>query len=112
MVINDLPQLSPEEIARRQRPQKFWYGPDISKLTLVRGVSDQQPHVGHHVTLKNPPEDFVTLHGTGGEQFKVETGVVWETETTVDLLWQDGTRERCRTTDLIPYLNPDEHDCW
>ncbi len=37
---------------------------------------------------------------------------VKETETTVDVLWQDGTMETCRTVDLIPYLNTDEYDCW
>ena len=82
-------------------------------LTLLRGVNDQQPRVGHRVTLKNAPDDFVTTHGSlDGKHFRVDTGVVCETETTVELLWQDGSKERCRTTELIPYLNPDEYDCW
>lgn len=28
------------------------------------------------------------------------------------VLWQDGSRETLSSTELIPYLNVDEHDCW
>lgn len=42
----------------------------------------------------------------------VQTFAVAETETMVDVLWQDGVRDTIKSTDLIPYLNPDEYDCW
>ena len=34
------------------------------------------------------------------------------TETMLDVLWQDGTEESLQAVDVIPYLNPDEYDCW
>lgn len=67
------------------------------------------------MTLKSVPESSLTTHGREGARagtMKVETFVVCETETFVDLLWQDGSKERVRSTDLMPYLNPDEYDCW
>ena len=35
-----------------------------------------------------------------------------QTKTTVDVLWQDGTRETIDVKQTVPYLNPDEYDCW
>lgn len=43
---------------------------------------------------------------------EVRTFVVQETRTTIAVLWQDGTRETLNATETIPYLNPDEYDCW
>jgi ubiquitin-conjugating enzyme E2 O len=37
---------------------------------------------------------------------------VKETMTRVTVLWQDGASEVLDTKELIPYLNPDEYDCW
>lgn len=56
----------------------------------------------------------ITQHGQDSQQgiFYVQIFRTKETETTVEVLWQDGSRETLRTTDLIPYLNPDEYDCW
>ncbi|EEB96788.1 hypothetical protein MPER_04016, partial [Moniliophthora perniciosa FA553] len=34
------------------------------------------------------------------------------TETTIDVLWQDGVEETVKSIDVIPYLNPDEYDTW
>ena len=67
------------------------------------------------MTLKSVPDGVITTHGKDSIRagiMKVETFVVCETETFVDLLWQDGKTEKVRTTDLVPYLNPDEYDCW
>lgn len=82
---------------------------------LLRGINDQIPRVGDRLTLKEVPESCITTHGRtdkGEDIVKVETFVVCETQTTVYLVWQDGSKEKVRSTELIPYLNPDEYDCW
>ena len=99
----------------RQRPERFWSRKDISNLTLLRGVNDQLPRVGDRLLLETPPENVFTTHGPSGQGMnatRVETFVICETETVLDLLWQDCSRERVRSTDVIPYMNPDEYDCW
>lgn len=30
----------------------------------------------------------------------------------VNVLWQDGTREVIDCKETVPYVNPDEYDCW
>lgn len=71
--------------------------------------------VGDKVALKNTLCNPETRHGkvsdTGGE-IVVRAYVVEETHTTVQILWQDGTTEVLSSQKLIPYLNPDEYDCW
>ena len=71
-------------------------------------------HVGDRVTLQkdNLP---VTRHGRESEPpgvIEVGTLVVTETRTLVNVLWQDGTRETLDARVTVPYLNPDEYDCW
>ncbi|KAL5535685.1 hypothetical protein ACEPAF_3779 [Sanghuangporus sanghuang] len=113
MAVNQ--SLTPEEASKRNRPKQFWYGKDISQLTLLRGINDQLPRVGDRLILKSVPEHVLTVHGQEDQKagaIRVETFVICETETTVDLLWQNGSSERARSTELIPYLNPDEYDCW
>ena len=71
--------------------------------------------VGDRVALKNAEEGPVSTHGREGEGpgiLTVRTLVVKETRTTVNVLWQDGIRETLDAKDTIPYLNPDEYDCW
>lgn len=71
--------------------------------------------VGDRVSLKDKAELPTTTHGVEGEGagvVTVDTFAVTETETTLDVLWQDGVRERIRSTEVKPYLNPDEYDCW
>lgn len=44
---------------------------------------------------------------------EVDTLIVRETKTLARILWQNGTiTENVSATDLIPYANPDEYDCW
>ena len=65
--------------------------------------------------LKEPSEKLLTRHGRDSDRTSavvVDTFWVWKTETVVHVLWQDGKRECLKSTDLIPYLNPDEYDCW
>ena len=111
-----LVKLTAEEASQRQRPQKFWYGEDVSKLTLLRGISDQVVRVGDKLRLKNHPQDSITRHGRheleNGVVLVVDTFEVIKTETTVHVLWQDGSTDELKATDLIPYLSPDEYDCW
>ncbi len=107
-------QLEPAEAAARTRPQRFWYGPDLGKLTLVRRRAEQAVRVGDRVVLKNEVGPSST-HGKEGEGpgiISVDTLVVKETRTRVSVLWQDGTREIVDSKDTVPYLNPDEYDCW
>jgi len=42
----------------------------------------------------------------------VDTLTVVATRSRVEILWQDGTREWVPSIDVIPYINPDEFDCW
>ena len=70
--------------------------------------------VGDRVVLKNG-EGPISTHGREGEGpgiLTVNTLVVRETRTIVNVLWQDGTRETVDAKETIPYLNPDEYDCW
>lgn len=97
------------------RPQRFWYGDDIRKLALVRGRSDLEMRVGDRVRLKNNVGVPSTSHGTesqDGGVINVQTFMVIETETNLNILWQDGTEETMMAKEVIPYLNPDEYDCW
>lgn len=70
--------------------------------------------VGDRVVLKDGTGPRST-HGREGEGpgiIPVDTLVVKETNTRVNVLWQDGTREALDAKDTVPYLNPDEYDCW
>lgn len=107
--------LEPSEAQLRLRPARFWYGPDLAKLTLVRRRAEQALHVGDRVLLKDVADAPVTRHGKEEDPnlvLEVRTFVVQETRTTIAVLWQDGTRETLNATETIPYLNPDEYDCW
>jgi ubiquitin-conjugating enzyme E2 O len=99
----------------KQRPKRFWAGHDISELTLVRGTSDMEMRVGDRVCFDDPLGKPSSRHGVepdGTTSFTIQTFVVTETETTLDILWQDGRYETIKSTSVIPYLNPDEYDCW
>ncbi|KAK2461639.1 hypothetical protein APHAL10511_006102 [Amanita phalloides] len=107
--------LSQVAAEKKRRPQRFWAGHDLSKLTLIRGVSDLEMRVGDRVHFKNPLDKPSSIHGQEGEgvgALAIQTFVVAETETTLDVLWQNGSRETVKSTSVIPYLNPDEYDCW
>ncbi|KAM6498437.1 hypothetical protein JOM56_006385 [Amanita muscaria] len=107
--------LSPAVIENKKRPQRLWTREDISKLTLIHGRADKELRVGDRANFKDPVGKPSSTHSQGGEGssvITVQTFVVTETETTLDVLWQDGSRETLRSTDLIPYINPDEYDCW
>ncbi|KZT30709.1 hypothetical protein NEOLEDRAFT_1174097 [Neolentinus lepideus HHB14362 ss-1] len=107
--------LNPDQIQNSRRPQRFWRGPDLSRLTLIRSHIDQMVRIGDRLNLK-PSDDLpVTTHGGDGTNYpliEVRTFVVSDTDTTVTVLWQDGEVEKFKATELIPYLNADEYDCW
>ena len=70
--------------------------------------------VGDRVLLRSG-DGPVSTHGREGDSLgliTVKTLVVKETYTRVNVLWQDGTRETLDAKDTVPYLNPDEYDCW
>ncbi|KAG6896411.1 hypothetical protein C0992_008413 [Termitomyces sp. T32_za158] len=98
----------------KTRPQRFWAGKDIENLTLIRGRSDLEMRVGDRVRLKDNTAAPFTRHRRDDTDapFELRLFIVTETETNLDVLWQDGTKESVRSTEVIPYLNPDEYDCW
>jgi ubiquitin-conjugating enzyme E2 O len=81
---------------------------------MVRCKSEQDMRVGDKVLLKHSASLPSTTHGQEGDPgvVVVHTLVVTQTRTNVTVLWQDGAREIVGATDLIPYLNPDDSDCW
>lgn len=81
---------------------------------MIRGRSDLEMRVGDRVRLKDDTDLPFTKHGqeSNGDTVRVRTFMVAETQTTLDVLWQDGTQEKVKSTEIIPYLNPDEYDCW
>jgi ubiquitin-conjugating enzyme E2 O len=108
-------QLLAEVAQSISRPERFWSGVDLAKLKLVRSRAEWMMRVGDKVILKDAASLPSTRHGKEGEPYgiiEVRVYVVRETRTTVDVLWQDGSTETMLTTKLIPYLNPDEYDCW
>ena len=106
----------PVEVAQSvSRPERFWSGEKLAKLKLVRSRAEWMMRVGDKVILKDITNLPSTRHGKEGEPYgviEVRVYVVRETQTTVEVLWQDGSTEAMPTTKLIPYLNPDEYDCW
>lgn len=71
--------------------------------------------MGDRVHLKHSDGLPNTRHGQEGSVdgvIDVQSFLVNETETTIEVLWQDGVQELLKATDVIPYLNPDEYDCW
>ncbi|KAH9855005.1 hypothetical protein C2E23DRAFT_875028 [Lenzites betulinus] len=106
--------LSPEDAASRERPQRYWHGADLGKLTVVARTAEEAMRVGDRVKLKTP-NGPITKHGKPTDphgQVIVDTLIVQETRTSVDVLWQDGTRETIEAKNTVPYLNPDEYDSW
>lgn len=58
-----------------------------------------------------------TRHGrvdvSGSELIESDVLVVRETQTKIRILWQDGSiSDDVTSTEVIPYANPDEYDCW
>ncbi|KAH7106773.1 hypothetical protein BKA62DRAFT_631682 [Auriculariales sp. MPI-PUGE-AT-0066] len=116
-------KLSSAEAATIQRPQRFWSGTDLSRLVLVHNRSEEVVRVGERVYFKNQAEAqamgvMPTTHGRRTDNDSTAHVEVWdlivhETQTTVKILWQDGTvEENVLAKDLIPYLNVDESECW
>jgi ubiquitin-conjugating enzyme E2 O len=108
-------QLDPAEAEKKARPDRFWTVLDFHKLSLIRGKSDVEMRVGDRVKLKDPNGQPATAHGSENEDVGIvylQSYEVVETVTMLDVLWQDGVKETVRSTELIPYVSPDEYDCW
>lgn len=106
--------LDPEVAQSKHRPERFWYGEQLSKLTVIRSKSGDI-RVGDKVTLEGGRKVPATVYDTGSDindKIIVRTLCVQETRTVATVLWQDGTRQTLSSTELIPYLNIDEYDCW
>ncbi|KAI0722317.1 hypothetical protein C8T65DRAFT_628933 [Cerioporus squamosus] len=107
--------LTPEEADARPRPQRVWHGSDLGKLTILSRRAEEALRVGDRVRVKNSAVVHRTQHGKSSEThgvISVDAYIVQETKSTVEVLWQDGTREVLDTRNTVPYLNPDEYDCW
>ncbi|EIN14046.1 hypothetical protein PUNSTDRAFT_140436 [Punctularia strigosozonata HHB-11173 SS5] len=107
--------LDPLHAAQKPRPPRFWYGNTLSQLTLVRLRSDCTPRRGDRVHLKDSSLVPITKHGEGDPNgpIEVNTLMVQDIRTNVDVLWQDGSSQRnVPSTSLVPYLNPSDTDAW
>ncbi|RPD66821.1 hypothetical protein L226DRAFT_529226 [Lentinus tigrinus ALCF2SS1-7] len=107
--------LTPEEAEAKPRPQRIWHGADLGKLTVLSRRAEEAVRVGDRVRIKNDTSVHTTQHGKSSESqgvITVDTYIVQETKSTVNVLWQDGTRDALDTRNTVPYLNPDEYDCW
>ncbi|KAH9943144.1 uncharacterized protein BXZ73DRAFT_40439 [Epithele typhae] len=107
--------LTPEAAQAKPRPQRYWYGQDLGKLLIVSSRAEEEMRVGDRVRLKSGQPTPTTKHGRTADKdgiIEVDTLVVQETETTIEILWQDGTKETLPAKETVPYLNPDEYDCW
>lgn len=106
--------LDPEDARSKRRPERFWYGEQLSKLTVIRCKSGDI-RVGDKVILENGQSVPTIVYDAGGatnDKIVIRTLCVQETRTVATVLWQDGVRETLSSTELIPYLNIDEYDCW
>lgn len=107
-------QLDRDTTLTKRRPERFWHGEELTKLTALRTKSGDI-RVGDKVILPDDETIPVVSFETsieGNSKIDSRTLCVQETRTTVVVLWQDGSRETLPSTDLIPYLNVDEYDCW
>lgn len=70
--------------------------------------------VGDRICLRDSTDIPSTTHGDkdSDDAIQVRTFQVVETQTVLDILWQDGTKTELSSTEIIPYMNPDEYDCW
>lgn len=68
--------------------------------------------MGDKVILPDDDTVPVVSLDAGGNKINSRTLCVQQTRTAVTVLWQDGLKETLPSTDLIPYLNVDEYDCW
>ncbi|KAI6108452.1 hypothetical protein EDD16DRAFT_82091 [Pisolithus croceorrhizus] len=106
--------LDPEDARSKRRPERFWYGEQLSKLTVIRCKSGDI-RVGDKVILENGQIVPTIVYDAGGatnDKIVIRTLCVQQTRTVATVLWQDGTQETLSSTELIPYLNIDEYDCW
>ncbi|KAF8445792.1 hypothetical protein L210DRAFT_3757996 [Boletus edulis BED1] len=111
---DSISQLDRDTMLKKRRPERFWHGEDLTKLTVLRTKSGDI-RVGDKVTIPDDETIPIVSFETGIEgngKINSRTLCVQETRTTVVVLWQDGSRATLPSTDLIPYLNVDEYDCW
>lgn len=81
-------------------------------MTVLRMRLDDI-RVGDKVILEKDIGSPVTIWDVDTEpNSAIKTLCVKETQTVVNVLWQDGSQQSIPSTELIPYLNPDEYDCW
>ncbi|GJJ10039.1 hypothetical protein Clacol_004265 [Clathrus columnatus] len=125
MAINQT--IDPTIAATRTRPPRFFTGPEMSRLQLIRGQSDGKPRVGDKYNFRDPSfasiaglkSSFHGREGVDGGVVTVSTVVVTETRTRVTVLWQSGAKEEPgdyvlhKTEDtkriaVVQYVNADD----
>ncbi|KAG8896936.1 hypothetical protein FRB99_008571, partial [Tulasnella sp. 403] len=111
--------LDREAAAAKQRPKRFWTMNEFRELCLVRPryifrISDRVRFKNASVAEMHGVR--TTRHGHSGVGIGLiesDVLVVRETRTTVRILWQNGViQPDVPSKDVIPYVAPDEYDCW
>ncbi|KAJ3573658.1 hypothetical protein NP233_g2277 [Leucocoprinus birnbaumii] len=107
--------LDPAEATKRQRPKRLWAGKELQNLVMMPVPSDLEATVGTRVSLKDEAGVLVTQHGSDQGDYgvyKVNAYKVVETETEVDVIWQNGRQETLLARDVVPQMSQDEYECW
>lgn len=129
-------QLPVEEAQSRQRPERFWSVEDVWKLTCIHPRGETSSIMGERVVFKDKsraqrelsPVSWsflvdrrtaaLNLHGitfvdqASNVVIPVDALTVTATRSRVEILWQDNTRQWLLSTEIVPYVNTDEYDCW
>ena len=69
-------------------------------------------HVSIHPRTGGPVSHFRRIPRSATQGFDMNVLQVISTTTTALVRWQDCTVTEEKSTDLFPYLNPDDHDVW
>jgi ubiquitin-conjugating enzyme E2 O len=113
-------QLGVEEIAKQPRPHKFWSGQEMTQLTVIAGKDIPPIRLEEKVLLRNTHMAeskgiAPTSHGKKADNsgaFEVRTMVVKQPQSTLRVLWQDGTQESISSTEVVPHIVSDSYECW
>lgn len=110
-------QLSPPQgRAAYVRPQRFWT--QLEQLTILKAGGDHLHTIGDKMLCKDetrypPPAEVLDTAGTSTNPHRHRVMVVVECRTTVEVVWQDGTRTTQPAQTLEVCHDPDDDiDVW
>jgi len=98
------------------RPQRFWT--ELSNLTVLKAGGDHLHTIGDKMVFKDParyppPAEVLATAGTSTDPYRHRVMVVTECRTTVEVVWQDGTRTTQPAQSLEVCHDPDDDiDVW